>query len=169
MIYRIPKGQQHAWPPAIGIHHNLKRMERIVVFNESARYDLPGTEDDEDVNKLFGFGYINGGHHRDSARFGWYYDGYNGMVVVCAYCYVNGARIIKELCPVSLDKEHLLSIDVIGRTYSFTVFNAHNLYLVYGGRDIDFTHKKEWSYKLGCFFGGNNPAPHEITIKMNKK
>lgn len=169
MNFRIPKGQQYGWPPAIGIHRNLRRMERIVVFNESARYDLPGTEDDEDVNKLFGFGYFKGWHHADSARFGWYYDSLSGMVVLCAYAYVNGERKIKELCGATIGKEYLCSIDIIGDTYTFTVFNPHNLYLVYGGCDIEFRHEKKWSYRMGCFFGGDNPAPHEITIKIKKK
>lgn len=169
MIFRIPKGQQYAWPPAIGIFFNPKRMERIVTFNETARYDLPGTEDDEDVNKLFGFGYFKGGHHQDSARYGWYYDNYSGQVVICAYCYVNGKRIIKELCAAAMDKEYMCSIDVIENTYSFTVTNPYNQYSMYGGQDIEFTHHKKWSYRLGCFFGGNQPAPHEMRIKIKKK
>lgn len=168
MNYHIPEGQHHAWPPAIGLFYDKKVMERIVYFNITCKYELP-IADQDDVNKLFGWGYFNGLHHTDSARFGWNYNRNTSHINLFAYCYVNGERIIKFLCEALTYRALLLSIRKSGNAYSFAVVDAHNTYFVYGSCDIEFTHKKKLGYKLGCFFGGNNPAPHEITIKMNRK
>lgn len=142
-------------------------MERIISFDITAKYDLPGTEDDEDVNKLFGFGFFPS-HHQESARFGWTYNNETGKIVLWAYCYVNGERKICWICEVPTYLRLHCSIDIIGDVYSFTVSDALNRYYAYGGIDVFFEHKKKFGYKLGCFFGGNNPAPHTIKIQISK-
>lgn len=163
----IPKGQHYAWPPMWGILFN-RWMERDVVFDETAEYDLG--EDNNDVNKLFGFGYLNGGHHKDSARFGWNYNYSNGRVRLFAYCYVNGERIFRLLCEVLPHKKVRLRIsETLSSDYWFSVHDGYNDWFELAFERIPFTHKKTWKYKLGCFFGGNNPAPHDITIKITKK
>lgn len=169
MIHTIHKGKHRGWPPAIGIYWQLRKMHRVVNFDITSKYDLPRTEDDGDVNKLFGWGYINGGHHKDSARFGWNYNNTTSRIALYAYCYVNSERIMKWICEVAMNWDWLLMIDKIGNVYSFTVVDAHNEYKVSGGIDIAFEHNKIVSYRLGCYFGGNNPAPHDITIKISKK
>lgn len=172
MIIRIHKGDH--WP---GLITRIRQagillqpwMERDVVFGETAAYDLGGTDDD-DVNKLFGFGYINGAHHKDSARFGWNYNDSNGRIRLFAYCYVNGMRIIQELCEILSHNKVRLMINLYkGNKYIFTVHDGYENWKVIGVAEVGFTHNKKWKYKLGCFFGGNNPAPHDITIKISKK
>ena len=168
MKFTINKGRHRAWPPVFGIFYNKRHMERDVIFNLSFKYDLPGIYDDGDINKLFGIGYLPG-HHTDSARFGCVYNKASGNVDLYAYCYVNGERIFKFICEVKLHDRVRYSLDIIGDVYSFTVQDPFNTYRVYGGCDISFTHKKRLSYRLGCYFGGNIPAPHTITIEMKKK
>lgn len=144
-------------------------MERDVVFDETAAYDLP-EEDTNDVNKLFGFGYLNGGHHKDSARFGWNYNNKTGRIRLFAYCYVNEKRIIEELCEVLPHKKVRLIISVTqDGNYYFSVHDGYNDWVVKGVANISFTHEKKLRYRLGCYFGGNNPAPHDIIIKISKK
>lgn len=169
MVHTIHKGKHRAFPPIIGLH--LKPwMERDVVFDNTAAYDLPGSTDDDDVNKLFGFGYINGGHHKDSARFGWNYNNKNGRIRLFAYCYVNGMRIIQELCEVLPHKKvRLIISESLGGRYVFSAHDGYNNWWQMGVANIGFTHKKKWKYKLGCYFGGNNPAPQTITIKISIK
>lgn len=169
MMRRIPEGQHHAWPPIWGLH-TKKWMERDVVFDETAAYNLPGTQDDNDVNKLFGFGYVNGGHHEDSARFGWNYSEEINRIILFAYCYVNGQRIIQSICSVSPHKKVRLLISISNdHKYFFSVHDGYENFRAIGILQVPFTHNKEWKYKLGCYFGGNNPAPHDITIKISKK
>lgn len=152
-----------------GIHHDLQKMERVVEFDITAKYDHPGTYDDEDVNKLFGFGYMKGGHHEDSARVGWLWDVRTGKPNFMAYCYVNKERIIQPICEVFTNFKFLPCIEIINKRYQFSVYDAKNDYKNYGRVEIPFTHDKTWSYQLGAFFGGQPPAPHDITIKISRK
>lgn len=169
MTHAIYKNNHRAWPPIWG-PLTKHWMERDVVFNETAAYDLPGTEDDDDVNKLFGFGYINGGHHQDSARFGWNYNNSTGRIRLFAYCYTNGTRVIHQLGEVLPHKKVRLVVqDIPGKYYSFSVHDGYNNWHQLGAVRIPHTHSKKWKYKLGCFFGGNNPAPHTIKIKITRK
>jgi hypothetical protein len=168
MKVRIPEGQHHGWPPIWGIHFK-PWMERDVVFDSTAAYELP-EEDQEDVNKLFGFGYFKGGHHKDSARFGWNYNPLNGRVRLYAYCYVDGERIIEELCEIRLHIKVRLLISIYEtKRYVFSVHDGFNNWREIGTTEIQFNHDKKWKYKLGCFFGGNNPSPHDMIIKISKK
>lgn len=143
-------------------------MERVVEFDISAKYDL-GVQNNKKVNKLFGWGYINGFHHSDSVRFGWNWNNDTSKVRLYAYYYVNGDMEFKEICEISLHWKFLLQIDKIGSVYSFTVSDARNNYVHYGGVDVPFTHTKSLGYRLGCYFGGDDPAPHDIKIKITKK
>lgn len=153
----------------VGIYRNKSVMERVVEFDITAKYDLPGEENDADVNKLFGFGYMKGGHQKDSARFGWIWNNGTGKVNLFAYCYVDGKRIMTEICEAATYFKYLLSIDKKDNIYSFSVHDAKNDYKIFGSVNVPFTHKKKWSYRLGCFFGGNRTCDHDITIKISRK
>ncbi len=166
MIFSIKKGKHRAWPPVIALFFG-KRLARDVEFDISAKYDL-GTDDNKDVNKLFGFGFFPS-HHKESARFGWNYNAAENRVNIFYYCYVAGERMFGELCSVPLYTRIRMSIDIIGNVYSFTVTDAHNGWFEYGGTDVHFDHKKNIGYRLGLYFGGNNPAPNDIKIKITKK
>lgn len=166
MIFRIPKGQHYAWPPVMALFFGSK-LVRDIEFNISAKYDM-GTEDNKDVNKLFGFGFFPS-HHNESARFGWNYNADVNGINIFYYCYISGKRVFRQLCTIPLYTKVRMSIDRIDNVYSFTVTDPKNEWFVYGGIDVSFTHKKKIGYRLSCFFGGNNPAPHDITIKISKK
>jgi hypothetical protein len=169
MIYTIHKGKHRSWPFIFGLHVK-PWMERDVVFDDTAAYDLPGNEDDSDVNKLFGFGYLNGGHHKDSARFGWNYNNESGRINLFVYCYVNGNRIIQHICSVlPYHKVRLRIAETLSGEYWFAVHDGVENWNEMGFVRIPYTHNKKIRYKLGCFFGGNNPAPQDIKIKISKK
>lgn len=140
-----------------------------ITFNESARYILP--EDDRyDVNKIFGTGYFNGFHHKDSARFGWNYNTTTNTVSLYAYCYVNGDRIIKPICDVPVSQRVRLIINItMANRYSFSVYDGTNNWHEIGTTYIEFTHNKKWRYNLGSYFGGNHKAPHNISYKLERK
>jgi hypothetical protein len=40
------------------------------------------------------------------------------------------------------------------------------LYQILGGKPIPFTHSKTFAYKTGLYFGGNQPAPHQMRVKI---
>lgn len=162
----IHEKHHRAWPPSFGLYYNSHGIERDVVFDESAFYDLG--EDNEDVNKLFGLGYFFN-HHTDSARFGWNFNLQTNRIRLYAYCYVNGERIIEKICEVLPHNKVRCIIYVYEGKYIFAVHDGYNEWYQLGEKEIPFTHNKKWSYRLGCFFGGNNTAPHDIKIKITKK
>lgn len=166
MTYTIYKGWHRALPFICGFL-NQEWMERDVVFDDSFAYDIG--EDQLDVNKLFGFGYLNGLHHKDSARYGWNYKKETGRAVLWAYCYVNGVRQMVELCSVNKYTKVRLSIRIVNKHYVFTVNDGYNEWHTIGWAEIPFTHDKKTKYKLGCYFGGNRTATHKTTIKISKK
>ena len=153
----------------LGFFNGAKAMERIVEFDITAKYDHSGIADDEDVNKLFGFGYINGGHHTDSARFGWNWNKETGMVNLYAYYYNQGLRGFKKICEVPINTKLILIISNMQNRYQFSVYKMLSFDVVLGTVSISHAHTKKWAYKLGSFFGGDLTAPHDITTKIYKR
>ena len=139
-----------------------KKLQYIVKFNSSCAYSL-NEKDQMDINKLFGFS--NGFyHHQDSARFGWSY--LNGKIVLHAYCYNNGKRVNSYICRVELEDENKLTIFVEDSCY---VFEVEKLKTGSKSKVKIFKEKKfSFGYNLWPFFGGNNPAPHDMSIEMTK-
>lgn len=169
MIATIHKGKRSppwAWLKLFPwIRHNVKSVSRKVVFHENCRYDLPGDEDDLDVNKIFGIGYL--WDKKESARFGWNYNNVTGKVDLFAYYHVGGVRDFKKICEVEIGKEYLMILNIYEPSYSFAVWSVGDG-LPCGDTMIPKTHKKTWSYNMGDFFGGTFPAPHDITIEIKK-
>lgn len=162
MVYTIKKGKHRACPPMIGLFYDKKVMSRRVTFDRSCAYTLPG-EDQEDINKLFGIGYFPS-HHTDSARFGWRYNPSTDKIEILAYCYVNSERLIYPLASFDFNKEYTLELQINDDTYSFYVQTNFAKF----GFAIPKTHKKVFGFPLGLYFGGNNPAPHKMKIKIIK-
>ena len=152
----------------LGLFNGSKAMERIVEFDITAKYDL-NSDDNNDVNKLFGFGYINGGHHTDSARFGWNWNNETAMVNLYAYYYNQGLRGFKKICEVPINTKLVLRISNMRNRYEFSVYKMLSFDMLIGAVEIFHAHNKKWAYKLGCYFGGNPTAPHDITTKIYKR
>jgi hypothetical protein len=147
--------------------YNPQRMCRAVFLGLKSWYHLP-LDDQADVNKLFGFGYINGGHHKDSARWGWNYDEATNKYAYYAYCHVNGEMIFKQVFISNKVGMYSLQILVENKQYRFVASDKFHPFKIIAEAVIPFTHDKKWAYKLGCYFGGNNAAPKDFTIQMRK-
>lgn len=163
MTFRISRGKHRARPLRLGIWWNRKSFAWKVKFTESCRYDLKSNEQ-YDINKLCGIGYLPG-HHKHSARFGWVYDREIDRVVLHAYCYVNGQRITKSICSCDIGKEYDLQLLISDRSYSFFIYEKD---AVNGSCAIGRSRKQKLGYQLGIYFGGNQVAPHEIKIELKK-
>jgi hypothetical protein len=162
MIYRIKKGRHRAWPFVLGLFFNRQTVRRTVTFGEGCRYWIEGP-DMLDTNKLFGLGYF-WSHHTDSARFGWRYDNAQSIVLV-AYCYVNGERIIKDLAKVPLFTAITCALYVQKEFYVFDVLiNGTPIW----NEVVKKYHLKKWSFPLGLYFGGNKPAPQTMQVEIKK-
>lgn len=165
MTFRIPAGKHYARPWRFDLWWLRTAFKWKVKLTESCRYDLKSA-DQLDTNKLIGIGYLLR-HHTDSARFGWRYDGASGQIELLAYCYVSGRRSIKPLCFVEIGKEYDLYLKVLSTCYYFEVKERGGL-AVLGFQWIDHFHNKRLKYGLWPYFGGDQVAPHEMKIQIER-
>jgi len=173
--------------PRILINHEALRYE--VEFTESCRYRF-GTDDDADVNKLFGIAFITWGsfwfviknllkgkfkalHHYNSVRFGWRYDALSNRFELLQYSYVKGHRLIKHYTSVNVSEKIKLGFSIFNfgisdeLLWNYRSLSAidDNLPRFYSSYPMPNT----WlCYELKPYFGGNNPAPHDMEIKMKR-
>jgi|SRR6185437_512548 len=130
------------------------------ILDSSCVYKSSVTEDQKDVNKLYGFADCNSFHHVNSARFGWDWD--NDKMYIFADCYVNTVRVLKNLGAIKLDSVIDCQIKVLPNEYQF--YLNGNMDTVSRGC-IDSV---AMGYKLLPYFGGNEPAPHDVHIKIKE-
>lgn len=159
MTYTIKKGKHRAKPWMFAFFLK-KKLSYRVSFDTSAKYFIG--QDQDDTNKLFGIGFFPH-HHKESARFGWRYNENLNRIELLAYCYVNGHRLIELITTIPFHVSYVLEIEIIDQEYRFTVNKEMPITTA-----IPFYHKKKIGYRLGCFFGGNQPAPQTITVEMKK-
>lgn len=153
----IPAGKHsHFRLPSLIWSMHVMRYD--VLFTDSCMYTID-KQDQGDINKLFGIGYWPH-HHQNSVRFGWNYlkaDDIN----IYAYWYRDCLRYSKLIGTVK-----------IGMRHTFVIMPSekwHNLQVQ--GRGIACTVPvpgSRYGYHLGPYFGGNQVAPHDITIMMDK-
>src|ERR1044072_531550 len=162
MVYTIKKGRHRAWPLRLGLAFRRRAFRRIVSFL-NYEYHIEG-EDMADTNKLFGIGFL-WNHHKESARVRWRWDPEKRMVLLSAYCYVGGARIIESLAWIDPAKPATISIYVETWAYFFHVIQDG---IVVGYHSVKRFHRKKWSFPQGLYFGGNQAAPERIRVDMKK-
>lgn len=160
--YTIRKGKHRAWPWRFGLYLSKNKIRFRVIFDISCKYQIPG-EDQQDINKLFGIGYFPD-HHKESARFGWRYNEGINKIELFAYCYVSGQRITEFITSVPFHQSHVLQLNITSNFYHLIV--VKDSFEV--SKSIQHKNKRNWSFPLGVFFGGNQPAPHTIKIEMKK-
>lgn len=165
MIFRIPRGRHRARPFRFGFWWRRNSFAWVVKFDDSCWYELQGP-DQLDTNKLIGIGYLPG-HHIDSARFGWRYDIAKGQVEILAYCYVKGQRIIQSVCFCEVGKEYVLQLKILSNSYYLAAHQRGRASSI-GSTFVNHYHHKRFKYRLGVFFGGNQVAPHDISIELKR-
>lgn len=137
------------------------RLSFKAKFDESARYLFKETGFQDSKNKLMGFSDCNSYHHENSARFAWQW--YNDRIEIFAYCYVEGVRVEKFLGATSFNET---------ASYALEITTDHYVFYFKGVRE-------EIERKAPCergvymilwpYFGGQLPAPHDITIQISRQ
>lgn len=131
-----------------------------VMFDSSAIYTVENKNNQLDINKLFGFSDNGAAHHDFSARFGWRWS--DNALRLFAYVYNNGKMSFKEIQKVEIGQEYSCSIMIRQHEYAFVV----------NGREITMPRASEASpaegYLLWPYFGGDESAPHQVTILMKR-
>lgn len=161
MIFKIKKGHHYSNGlvyKLFNFFHTSDRMAYVIVFNETNKY-IDESIDRFDVNKLIG--YSKGYHHQDSYRFGW--NCIENKIHIYAYSYIDGIRVIDEICEVETDKYYTFLIRTKNGKVIYTVTDSE-----YNMKQVvqKITTKKVLGYNLWPYFGGNKTAPKNISIEL---
>ncbi len=157
--YTILKGQQYCdkstYQPV-----KYDFLSFVVKFDSSAIYQTTNAGNQDDINKLFGFSDNNAQHQQYSARFGWRWS--KNALRLFGYIYNNGVRSSKELGTVEIGTENSCSIKVSGSNYIFTLNGSSQI------MPRASTTLKAEGYQLYPYFGGDEVAPHTISILIKQ-
>jgi hypothetical protein len=153
--YTIQKGQQYC-DKSIFVPVKCNLLSFKVKFDSSAIYKTVADSNQSDINKLYGFSDNNAAHHEYSARFGWRWS--DNALRLFAYDYNNSVMSFKELGTVQIGVENTCSIKVLGNEYVFTLNGIETK------MPRASTTTLAEGYKLFPYFGGNELAPHNISI-----
>lgn len=151
------------------------------LFRDSCIYDLKD-EDQHDVNKLFGIS-LNffptiknwkfvAPHHRNSCRFGWRPTANMKEIEIVIYEYRNSIRKSTiHFTNVELNKIYKYSIVKLAgsNTITYKIKPGKVGWEIITKSSNKIPVKKLYlRYKLDFYFGGNETAPHDITIYMEE-
>lgn len=157
VLYTIKKGE-HFSDKAILKKVELASLVFSVRFDSTAIYRSKLPVNQYDINKLLGFADNNSHHQQYSARIGWRWSG--GALRLFGYVYNKGIRQEKEIGVVPIGSFIACSISVLEQQYLFTV-NEKKISM-----PRESTTSKATGYLLYPYFGGDEVAPHNITISI---
>lgn len=153
--YIIPKGQHYCEGNnfrAVAVTD----MRFMVRFDSSVIYTTSIPANQYDINKLYGFSDNNSDHHQYSARIGWRWS--DGALRLFGYVYNNGATTSREITAVPIGSDINCAIKVMKGSYLFTVNNITETMPRLS------TTEKGSGYQLYPYFGGDEAAPHEVSV-----
>lgn len=157
--YKIKKGEQFCDKTGLKAVETSE-MKFVVKFDSSAVYQTVDPANQYDINKLFGFSDNNSAHHLFSARIGWRWS--DNALRLFGYIYNNGVQENKEIAAVTIGQELNCSIKAGSSTYVFNV----------NGNTVTMprlsTTPLAKGYQLYPYFGGDELAPHDITIQIKE-
>lgn len=155
--YVILKGNHNAEGNQMR-RYSASNLNFSVAFDSTAIYKTVSAGNQNDINKLFGISDCSTAHHENSARFGWRWNGHS--IEILAYLYINNTRQWK-----------LLGTTVPGKIDQYGLMARKNQY-VFEFNEEEFTFDRGCDnsqfdgYLLYPYFGGDETAPHNISIHL---
>ena len=157
--YIIRKGNHFAESSTYReVHKSELRFE--VLFDSSAIYTSRKAENQFDINKLYGFADCGTMHHENSARFGWRWNG--TAIEIHAYWYGDSVRQYKFMDTVSIGEPTEFAIRVLPQQYQFEIKSKKIIVPRHCSSPVID------GYQLHPYFGGDEPAPHDVTILIRE-
>ncbi len=154
VTYLIRQGQHYCDKSALK-SVSVTEMKFFAKFDQSAIYQTVDPYNQYDVNKLWGFSEgLN--NQYNSARIGWAYN--DGALRLYGYVYSIGVRYFQEITTILPGQEISCSIKLSGSTYILSA-NGISITLPRGS-----TTTKANGYQQYPYFGGDEVAPHDISI-----
>lgn len=172
MKYTIKKGRHFAGFRFPKFHNALETLEFVAIFDKSCLYHF-GTEDDLDVNKLYGISW--GLHHESSVRIGWNIDRRfdTERIALYTYTYCKGIRNFNYIASVDFNKPIQVNIHFDYEGNKFYVML--NPCYVENNLSKRIFYKENYNYpdfkigfRLNPYFGGTTAAPHKMTISIHE-
>lgn len=162
MRYHIKEGNHYKSNIGLKLHSGLTGINFSFIFDSSCWYKKIN-KDSLDINKLFGLSY--GPHHKNSIRLGWVPDFENiGKIQLWSYVYNKGKRTFNHICDCNISDNYLVSFKV--ENNQLTIFIVGNEFCSIFKENFEIP-KFKIGYFLYPYFGGDNPAPHDIAIDIN--
>ena len=129
------------------------------IFDSSAIYTTEDSVNQWDVNKLWGVSDCSNNHMNNSIRFGWRW--LNDSLEIHWFKHEHGEFSFDLIKRVSICEEHYYELTIFSWDYKLAVDGTY----VYIPRNCPSQHRR---YLLYPYFGGDETAPHNITIKIKK-
>lgn len=139
-----------------------------VWFSPSCAYTLPGREG-EDWNKGGGVSFDLFTNHTDSVMWSWRYNPATDLMELGLYCHVDG-KVVRAKphgteVLATVPRGHEIEIRLtIGRN-----LKAYGMEVGDSGAIIPYTHDKRTARTINAWFGGNLPAPHDMSVHIERK
>ncbi len=154
-----------------GSHSSIVRREVFdgngiafkVIFDQSAIYTAVDEQNQADIHKLLGFSNCLKHHQSESARIGWRW--FNDELQLLAYVYTDADLTFQLLGSIPFDQEINLRIDIESDGYRFT---GDGMTETFVARDAEGCEAGE-NYWLWPYFGGDETAPHDIVVKIERE
>lgn len=154
--YNIKRGRHHCdqRKPTLW---NKNEIQFLVKFDSTCIYAIDSI-DQADVNKLIGIADNAFQPSKNSARLGWRYDLQKQKIEVLTYTHQNRKFDFTPICYVDINKEYNCSI-TLNDKYTFKV-NDNTI------EQSRSSKQKHFHCLLFFYFGGNQNAPHDISVQI---
>ena len=157
-VYLIEAGE-HDCKPNPFVLTSKTQLTFTAAFDSSCIYTTADPNNQNDINKLFGFSDCNGHHLENSARVGWRWS--NDSLRLFAFVHNNGEMVFREMTSARIGSTIKCRITCLDSSYLFEI----NKSVAVLPRHCS---AKVTRYKLFPYFGGDETAPHDIRIAVNE-
>lgn len=130
-----------------------------IMFDSSAIYKCVDSVNQYDVNKLIGWSDCGDNHMDNSIRFGWRW--LNDSLEIHWFKHEHGEFSFDLIKRISICEEHYYELTISTWDYKLSVDGTY----VHVPKNCPDEYRR---YQLYPYFGGDEPAPHDITIKIKK-
>ena len=131
----------------------------VCIFDSSAIYSTEDPLNQLDVNKLYGLSDCGSNHMDNSIRFGWRW--VNDSLEILWFKHQLGVFTFEKITTVNLCETIPMTLHITNNNYVLCVDGTCDS----TERLCSMEHKR---YFLYPYFGGNETAPHRITIKIKE-
>jgi len=161
-IYEIKKGNHYSSQLRLGAVSN-RSFKFEALFNNTAIYQTVDPKNQGDTNKLYGFADCGDHHMTNSARFGWRW--LNNQLEIMAFVHRDGKFYFHSMGPAQLNRayDYQIKLSEDNSEYLF-IFNGEEVRMERGCQTEKF-----FGYISGPYFGGDETAPHDISIRVERR